>query len=72
VYKPPANEYQRAVESFKRELLTQVLAAQGGNRSRAARALGLQRTYFVRLIRDFGLADRMPATGVPRSLSQAR
>jgi DNA-binding NtrC family response regulator len=55
VYKPPANEYQRAVEKFKREFLVLTLAAHGGNRSRAARALGLQRTYFIRLIRDFGV-----------------
>ena len=55
MYKPPANEFQRAVENFKREFLLLTLAAHSGNRSRAARALGLQRTYFVRLIRDFGL-----------------
>lgn len=55
MYKLPANEYQRAVEAFKRELLALTLAAHGGNRSRAARALGLQRTYFVRLIRVFGV-----------------
>jgi DNA-binding NtrC family response regulator len=55
VYKPAANEYQRAVEKFKRELLALALAAHDGNRSRAARALGLQRTYLVRLIRDLGL-----------------
>ena len=56
MYKPPVNEYQRAVEQFKREFLVLTLAAHGGNRSRAARALGVQRTYFVRLIRQFGLA----------------
>ncbi len=55
MYKPPVNEYQCAVEKFKREFLVLTLAAHGGNRSRAARALGLQRTYLVRLIRDFGL-----------------
>jgi DNA-binding NtrC family response regulator len=72
VYKLPANEYQRAVETFKRELLALTLAAHGGNRSRAARALGLQRTYFVRLIRQFGLAGRVPVTQPVRPLAQAR
>jgi DNA-binding NtrC family response regulator len=66
VYKPPANEYQRSVEKFKCELLALTLAAHGGNRSRAARALGVQRTYFVRLIRQFGLAKRVPAASVRR------
>jgi DNA-binding NtrC family response regulator len=68
VYKSPANEYQRAVEHFKRELLVLTLAAHGGNRSRAARALGLQRTYLVRLIRDFGVvAPRVAAAPEKRA-----
>jgi len=67
VYKPPANEYQRSVEKFKREFLALTLAAHGGNRSRAARALGVQRSYFVRLIRQFGVAERIPAASVRRS-----
>ena len=66
MYKPPANEYQRAVETFKREFLALTLAAHSGNRSRAARALGVQRTYFVRLIRQFGLTERVPAASVRR------
>jgi DNA-binding NtrC family response regulator len=69
VYKPPANEYQRAVEKFKRELLALTLAAHGGNRSRASRALGLQRTYLVRLIRDFGLGR--PAAEASRRDAEA-
>jgi DNA-binding NtrC family response regulator len=71
VYKPPANEYQQAVEKFKREFLVLTLAAHGGNRSRAARALGVQRTYFVRLIRQFGVGQRVPAASVRRPVAQA-
>ena len=71
MYKPPANEYQRAVEHFKRELLDLTLAAHGGNRSRAARALGVQRTYFVRLIRQFGVAQRVSTASVRHPVSQA-
>jgi DNA-binding NtrC family response regulator len=67
VYKPPVNEYRRAVEKFKCELLVLTLAAHGGNRSRAARALGVQRTYFVRLIRQLGVAERIPAASVRRT-----
>ncbi|MBI3825637.1 MAG: hypothetical protein HY294_06565 [Candidatus Rokubacteria bacterium] len=51
----PVNVYQQEVESFKRELLTRALLAHGGNRTHAARALGLQRTYLLRLIREFSL-----------------
>jgi DNA-binding NtrC family response regulator len=54
--------YHAAVEEFKRGLIASTLRRTGGNRTRAARALGLQRTYLARLIRDLGLADR-PAPG---------
>jgi len=40
-----------AVRQFKRELLERALADAGGNRTHAARALALQRTYLLRLIR---------------------
>lgn len=56
----PLNGYREAVESFKRELLRHMLAAHGGNRSRTARALGLQRTYLLRLLRSFDLRDGRP------------
>ena len=61
MYKEPVNDYQRAVDGFKRELLAKALVAHGGNRTRTAQALGLQRTYLLRLIRTFGLAERIPA-----------
>ena len=51
----PVNIYQQEVECFKRQLLTRALEAHGGNRTHAAKALGLQRTYLLRLIREFSL-----------------
>ena len=67
--KEPANEYQRAVDAFKRELLIHMLASHGGNRTRAARALGLQRTYLLRLMRHFSIvvprAERLRAVPTP-------
>lgn len=48
-------KYHEAVAAFKRQLLVHMLAAHGGNRTRTARALGLQRTYLLRLLREFGL-----------------
>ena len=71
MYKPPVNEYQRAVDEFKRELLVVTLAAHGGNRTHAARALGLQRTYFLRLIRQFDVTREVPAPRRPCAVPQA-
>ena len=48
--------FHGAVSEFKRRLIEATLCQFGGNRSQAARALGLQRTYLLRLIRDLGVA----------------
>lgn len=55
MYKAPVNAYHKEVENFKRELITRTLIAHGGNRTHAAKTLGLQRTYLLRLIRELGL-----------------
>jgi DNA-binding NtrC family response regulator len=58
-----------AVSEFKRELVREVLAANGGNRSRAAATLKIERTSLLRLIRELRISDlpdahrgRPPAT----------
>lgn len=51
----PVQHYHEAVAAFKRDFLQHMLAAHGGNRTRTARTVGLQRTYLLRLLRDFGL-----------------
>ena len=43
--------YRAAVVAFKRQLIATTLRDHAGNRTHAARALGLPRTYLVRLIR---------------------
>jgi DNA-binding NtrC family response regulator len=48
--------YHGAVSQFKRRLIEATLHQVRGNRTHAARALGLQRTYLLRLIRDLGVA----------------
>jgi len=53
-----------AVEEFKRGLIASTLRRTGGNRTQAARLLGLQRTYLARLIRDLGLGPG-PASAAP-------
>jgi len=40
---------------FRRNLLEKTIAEYGGNRTQAARALGLQRTYLLRLVRELGV-----------------
>ena len=52
--------YHDAVRSFRRELLRHALATTGGNRTHAAELLGVQRTYFMRLIRELGADDIRP------------
>jgi len=62
--KPPPG-YHGAVTEFKRRLIEATLFQLGGNRTRTARALGLQRTYLLRLIREFGV-------NVPRQEAMSR
>jgi hypothetical protein len=50
--RPPLG-FHGAVSDFKRRLIEATLTQAGGNRTRAARALGLQRTYLLRLMREF-------------------
>jgi DNA-binding NtrC family response regulator len=57
--------YHAAVEDFKRGLIVSTLRRTGGNRTQAARALGLQRTYLARLIRDLGAGGSPAGAGAP-------
>jgi len=45
--------YEASVRDFKRWLLEVTLAEHDGNRTHAARALGLERTHLLRLIQKF-------------------
>jgi DNA-binding NtrC family response regulator len=57
-----------AVSAFKRQLILQTLHRHGGNRSRAAVDLGIERTSLLRLIRELGLDGLSPApSGRPRA-----
>lgn len=50
-----SSNYHGMVLIFKKKLLERTLEQYGGNRTHAARALGLQRTYLLRLVREFGI-----------------
>ena len=54
--------YHGAVSAFKRRLIEATLHQVSGNRTHAARVLGLQRTYLLRLIRELGVAAPPPPT----------
>jgi DNA-binding NtrC family response regulator len=56
----PGPGYHGAVSDFKRRLIEATLNQVQGNRTHAARALGLQRTYLLRLMRDLGVAAPPP------------
>jgi DNA-binding NtrC family response regulator len=51
----PADSFHGLVEEFRRRLIRETLARCGGNQTRAAEALRLQRTYLARLIRQLGI-----------------
>jgi len=50
-----ALSYRDALQYYKRDLITRVLAQTQGNRAAAARVLGLQRTYLARLLKSLGI-----------------
>lgn len=60
--------YHGAVSEFKRRLIEATLHRVSGNRTHAARALGLQRTYLLRLIRELAV-DAPPPPARRRHLA---
>ena len=53
----PGSSYRQAVLNFKRDLLRSAMAHANGNQTQAAEALGLQRTYLSRLLKELGLRE---------------
>jgi DNA-binding NtrC family response regulator len=51
----PSNSfsYHEAIDSYRREMILQALAQTQGNRAAAARLLGLERSYLLRLMKSF-------------------
>jgi Nif-specific regulatory protein len=46
---------REATLEFRKEYIRRALLQTGGNQTRAAELLGLQRTFLNRLIREYGL-----------------
>jgi DNA-binding NtrC family response regulator len=51
----PPDSFHAQVEEYRRRLIKETLSRFGGNQTRAAEALKLQRTYLARLIRQLGI-----------------
>ena len=51
----PVDFFHERVEQFRKQVLTETLVRCEGNQTRAAKELGLQRTYLARLIRKYDL-----------------
>jgi two-component system, NtrC family, response regulator HydG len=49
--------YKEAVETFKRRYIIKILKQTGGNKSEAARLIGIRRPYLHRLIKDLDIND---------------
>jgi hypothetical protein len=54
---PTGTTYHDRVREAKREILAAELVRHQGNRTHAARSLGIPRTYLSRLARDLGLGE---------------
>jgi DNA-binding NtrC family response regulator len=64
-----ASGFHGAVCDFKRRLIETTLHQMRGNRTHTARALGLQRTYLLRLIRELGVAAPPPPARPRRDIA---
>lgn len=61
--------FHQAVVGFKRALIESTLRQTEGNRTRAAKCLGLQRTYLLRLMRDLSIQAPPPRRNGRRVLA---
>lgn len=56
--KTGSRSLKAAMDAFKVHFIKEVLAEYGGNQTKAAQALDIQRTYLAKMIRDFNIARR--------------
>jgi len=50
------HSYHETIDEYRREVIVNALAQTQGNRSAAARLLGLERSYFLRLMKSFQIS----------------
>jgi DNA-binding NtrC family response regulator len=63
------NGYHEMMEAYSRWVLEEALKKSDWNQTRAAEALGLQRTYFTKLLRQKQIPGRQPKPASPSSSS---
>jgi DNA-binding NtrC family response regulator len=51
-------DFHETVVAYKRQIIRETLYRSGGNQSRAATSLGLQRTYLARLIKELQVGEK--------------
>lgn len=54
----PDKSLKTAIDTFKKEYVTKILEENGWNQTKAARILGIQRTYVIRLINELQIRDK--------------
>lgn len=59
--------YHEKMEAYSRKILEEALQRNDWNQTRAAEELGLQRTYFTKMLRQKNIAGRPPKTDSPHS-----
>ncbi len=52
------NPFHKTMKNYKRYVIEDALKKSSGNQSKAARLLGLQRTYLARLIRQLNIYSK--------------
>lgn len=65
-----SGSYREQVEKARRNILTDALVANGGNRTHAAAALGLSRPHLIGLMKELGID--VPSTFDPRKARESR
>jgi DNA-binding NtrC family response regulator len=56
----PPRHYHESMDAYSRKIIEEALRRNGWNQTRAAEELGLQRTYFTKLLRQKEISGRQP------------
>ena len=56
----PSRHYHEKMEDYSRKIIEEALQRNGWNQTRAAKELGLQRTYLTKLLRQKDIPGRLP------------
>ena len=57
---PTPRHYHESMEAYSRKIIEEALRRNGWNQTRASEELGLQRTYFTKLLRQKDIPGKAP------------